>query len=295
MDNLQSVIDSILHASKSIAFKLKFLYQIDCGPTGYHNIHGEDIQQLDQFAHDTIMHELRANNNVYCAASEEHDHELPVHSNGDYVVIFDPLDGSSNIDVNSSVGTIFSIYHKNNLPISQCCVQTYDKLLIAGYVIYGSSTIAIVGIDNKLYKYILKNNDYTLVNENLKMPENGSIYSINEGNQSKWCNHMSEYVSQLRKTMSLRYVGTLVADFHRTLLKGGIFLYPSSPKPKLRLMYEVFPMSKLAEIAGGHAKDENGNDIKNILPTRLHQKISFIVGSSNILSKLPAVDCANLL
>lgn len=282
---INSIVMSILKASNSISDKLRFLHEEDIGNTGFHNIHGEAIQQLDQFAHDAMMKQLRLNTNVFCAASEEHDHELPINNSGQYVVIFDPLDGSSNIDVNSSVGTIFSIYAKCSDKLSECCTQTYDKILLAGYVIYGSSTVAVIAHNNTVKSYVLSNNGWQY-QKDLHMPTDGTIYSVNEGNHKNWHGHTLKFVESLRDSMSLRYVGTLVADFHRTLLKGGIFLYPASPKPKLRLMYEVYPMSYIAEHSGGLATDENGSDIKDIIPTILHQKVSFMVGSKSIIDTL---------
>ncbi len=135
-------------------------------------------------------------------------------------------------------------------------------------------------------KYVLSNDVWYNTDNNLKMPDTGNIYSVNEGNHKHWDRHTLRFIESLRDSMSLRYVGTLVADFHRTLLKGGIFLYPSSPKPKLRLMYEAYPMAYVAECAGGLATDENGQDIKDIIPTILHQKISFIVGSRLTINSL---------
>lgn len=278
-------------AIKMVAREVRRAGLIDIlGAIGYDNVHGEKVQKLDEYALDRIFKAMDHGGHLCCMASEETPDILkipPQYEKGNYVLLFDPLDGSSNIDVNISIGTIFSI-HRRVTPAGtdgtlEDCLQPGHKQVAAGYVIYGSSVMLVYTTGNGVHGFTLDPTigEFLLSHPNIQIPSRGSTYSINEGNTSTWDAGTQAYVSHLKrkeKPYSLRYVGTLVADFHRTLVKGGIFLYPASPKPKLRLLYEAAPMALIAEQAGGLATTGTQR-ILDIVPTELHQKVPLIVGS----------------
>lgn len=259
------------------------------GLTGTENVHGEKVQKLDEYAHNVIVNALGKTGTLCAMASEEYPEIIKIpegYKCGDYVLLFDPLDGSSNIDSNISIGTIFSIYKRLSLKgpgtLVDCMQPGYSQIA-AGYVIYGPSVMLVFTTGKGVHGFTLDPTlgEFLLTHQNMKMPDEGNIYSINEGNNKGWdktTRNYIFYIKQADKSRSLRYVGTLVADFHRTLLNGGIFLYPSSPRPKLRLLYEVSPMSFIAEQAGGIAVSD-GKRVLDIVPTDLHQKVPFVVGS----------------
>ena len=228
-------------------------------------------------------------------ASEETPDMIPIPreaGRGHYVFLFDPLDGSSNIDVNISIGTIFSIHRKitpGEEGTLQDCLQPGYKQLAAGYVLYGSSVMLVFTTGKGVHGFTLDPTvgEFLLSHPDLRMPPRGRIYSINEGNTASWDPGTAAYVKHLKekneadgRPYTLRYVGTLVADFHRTLINGGIFMYPAAPKPKLRLLYEAAPMAMIAEQARGRASTGSGR-ILDIVPTELHQKVPLIVGSAD--------------
>jgi fructose-1,6-bisphosphatase I len=266
------------------------------GVTRETNVQGEQVQKLDVIANDTLLQFLGNRGNVAIMASEENEHPVIVERDrkrGKYVVIFDPLDGSSNIDVNVSVGTIFSILRRETDPTGERDVmadvlQPGDRQVAAGYVVYGSSTMLVYSAGYGVHGFTLDPaiGAYLMSHENLKMPACGTHYSCNEANAESFPPAYQKYLHELRsggtgRTYSSRYIGSLVADFHRTLLKGGIFLYPptkSHPKGKLRLLYEANPMAFLAEQAGGMATDGQQR-ILGIQPASLHQRTPLIVGS----------------
>src|SRR5947207_3533775 len=266
------------------------------GAAGATNVQGETQQKLDVLANTALLHCLGNRGTVAVMASEENDDAVVVErdrEHGRYVVVFDPLDGSSNIDVNVSVGTIFSILRREPDPTGQRDVmadvlQPGYRQIAAGYVVYGSSTMLVYSAGNGVHGFTLDPSigAYLLSHENMQMPPNGNVYSCNEANVETFPTAYQEYLWQLRsgaagRAYSSRYIGSLVADFHRTLLKGGIFLYPptkSHPKGKLRLLYEANPIAFLAEQAGGLATDGQ-NRILDIQPDSLHQRTSLVVGS----------------
>jgi fructose-1,6-bisphosphatase I len=273
------------------------------GATGEQNVQGEIVQKLDVFANQALLHCLGSRGNVAIMASEEGEHAVVVdrdRKQGKYVVIFDPLDGSSNIDVNVNVGTIFSILRREpdltgaRDPLTDV-LQPGRKQLAAGYVVYGSSTMLVYTTGHGVYGFTLDPSigAYIISHERITMPKQGSLYSVNEANSDSFPEGYRRYLAHLRsgqagKTYSSRYIGSLVADFHRTLLKGGVFLYPPTvhyPEGKLRLMYEANPIAFLAEQAGGRAIDGRG-DILDIKPTALHQRTPLIVGSQNEIEML---------
>jgi fructose-1,6-bisphosphatase I len=262
------------------------------GETDNINVHGEVVMKLDEFAQQTIYRTMGNCGHLCVMASEESEGIIPIPDGGKrgrYVLMFDPLDGSSNIDVNASIGTIFSIHrkvtHKED-GSERDCLQDGSKQLAAGYFIYGSSTMMVYTTGNGVHGFTLDPSlgEFLLSHENIVTPPRGKTYSINEGNVGKWDAGTRRYVECLKEDCkeqghpySLRYIGSLVADFHRNLLKGGIFLYPG-PKGKLRLLYEAAPLAMVAEQAGGAASTGDMR-ILDIRPTSLHQKVPLIIGS----------------
>ena len=269
------------------------------GMAGGRNVHGEEVKKLDLFAHDVIVQAMEHGGHLCLMASEESTDviEIPAEfKKGNYVLLFDPLDGSSNIDVGVSVGTIFSILRKES-PGSggelADCLQPGIKQVAAGYTIYGSSTMLVYSTGQGVNGFTLDPSigEFLLSHADLKIPEKGSIYSINEGNLHFLDPGTQRFLEILKagrgpsqKPYSLRYVGSLVADIHRNLLKGGIFLYPATlknpkePEAKLRLLYEANPIALLVEQAGGLATDGHSR-VLEVIPAQLHQKTPLVAGS----------------
>ena len=265
------------------------------GETGEINVHGESVQKLDDFAQQTICRAMGHNGHLCVMASEESADIIPIpgeSKKGKYVLMFDPLDGSSNIDVNASIGTIFSIHRKitNHTPEGSLedCLQKGSDQIAAGYFIYGSSTMMVYTTGQGVHGFTLDPSlgEFLLSHENIRTPSRGKIYSINEGHVKSWDAGTRRYIDYVKEDRrdrghpySLRYIGSLVADFHRNLLKGGIFLYPG-PKGKLRLLYEASPLAMIVEHAGG-AASTGAERILDIQPTSLHQRVPLILGSVN--------------
>jgi fructose-1,6-bisphosphatase I len=266
------------------------------GAAGTTNVQGEAVQKLDVLANQALLHCLGSRGNVAVMASEENEQPMVVERDpaaGRYIVVFDPLDGSSNIDVNVSVGTIFSILQRDPSQASTRdprdeVLQPGVKQLAAGYVLYGSSTVLVFTTGHGVNGFTLNPSigAFILSHPNIRMPSSGTIYSVNEANADSFPEPYQRFLALLRagatgRTYSSRYVGSLVADFHRTLLKGGIFLSPPTrhyPGGKLRLMYEANPIAFIAEQAVGAASDSKGR-ILDIRPTSLHQRVPLLVGS----------------
>jgi fructose-1,6-bisphosphatase I len=274
------------------------------GKHGATNIQGEEVMKLDIFANDTLIAVLENSNDCAGIASEENDtfvaFEDPYSHNSKYVVLFDPLDGSSNIDVNAPIGTIFSIYRRVSELGKPCTeadfLQPGNKLMAAGYVIYGSSTMMVYATKLSCNGFTLEPSigEFCLSHADLTCPDNGKIYSINQGNTCKldegvknYLNYCMEDNEAEKRPYSHRYIGSMVADMHRTIIKGGIFMYPadkSAAKGKLRLQYECNPMAFLMASAGGTADHGNGS-ILDIIPTELHQRTPIFIGSKNMVAK----------
>ncbi|MDB1122284.1 class 1 fructose-bisphosphatase [Vibrio algarum] len=303
---LSSLLASIRLAAKIVNREINKAGLVDItGSVGAENIQGEEQQKLDLYANDKFKAALEARDQVCGVASEEEDEAVAfnkeLNKNAKYVLLMDPLDGSSNIDVNVSVGTIFSIYRRvspvGTPPTQEDFLQPGDKQVAAGYVIYGSSTMLVYTTGNGVhgFTYDPSIGSFCLSHEKLMTPETGSIYSINEGNYirfplgvKKYIKYCQESVPEENRPYTSRYIGSLVADFHRNLLKGGIYLYPSTeshPTGKLRLLYECNPMAFLIEQAGGLASDGK-NRIMEIKPTELHQRVPFFVGSKAMVEKV---------
>jgi fructose-1,6-bisphosphatase I len=290
------LLSGITLASKIIESHVRRAGLVDIlGSAGKENIQGETVQKLDVLANQALLHCLGVRGNVAIMASEENEEPVVVgrdRKEGKYVVVFDPLDGSSNIDVDVSVGTIFSILRRDPDPSGTRdpnidVLQPGRKQLAAGYIVYGSSTMMVYTTGHGVYGFTLDPaiGAYVISHERITMPTNGTIYSVNEANADSFPEAYRRYLAHLRsgatgRTYSSRYIGSLVADFHRTLLKGGVFLYPPTArygKGKLRLLYEANPIAFLAEQAGGMAIDGTQN-ILDITPTDLHQRTPLLVG-----------------
>ncbi|MBW5408574.1 class 1 fructose-bisphosphatase [Morganella morganii] len=274
------------------------------GTNGISNVQGEVQMKLDLYANEKLKAALKARGEVAGIASEEEDDIVVFEGgraeNAKYVVLMDPLDGSSNIDVNVSVGTIFSIYHRITplgQPVTEAdFLQPGNRQVAAGYVVYGSSTMLVYTTGNGVHAFTYDPSlgVFCLCQADMKFPANGKMYSINEGNYIRFPVGVKKYIKYCQeedpatdRPYTTRYIGSLVADFHRNLLKGGIYIYPgtaSHPNGKLRLLYECNPMSFLAEQAGGKASDGK-NRILDIIPEKLHQRSPYFVGTRSMVEK----------
>ena len=264
------------------------------GSQGEVNVQGEVQQKLDVYADDVLLHCLRVRESIGILASEENEHPHTVHNespNAKYAVVFDPLDGSSNIDVNVSVGTTFSILRR---PVdvelneaSKWLLQPGSEQVAAGYVVYGSSTILVYSVGDGVHGFTLDPavGAYVLSHENIRMPEQGKYYSVNEAYRDSFPPVYRTYLENVRRgelgtPYASRYIGSMVSDFHRTLLRGGVFLYPptaDNPDGKLRLLYEANPIAFIAEQAGGVALDGKQR-VLDIVPEGIHQRTPMVVG-----------------
>jgi len=289
------LLSGITLATKMIQARVRRAGLLDAlGSAGETNVQGEVQQKLDVYANEALLHCLGVRDAVAILVSEENDHPVTFDrapDTGKYVVVFDPLDGSSNIDVNVNVGTIFSIFRrpdKIEVDHSAAVLQPGLQQVAAGYVVYGSSTVFVYTAGRGVFGFTLDPNigAYVLSHDNLRMPQQGKYYSVNESNAASFPDNYQRYLARLRGgelgcEYSSRYIGSLVADFHRTLLKGGVFLYPpttSHPSGKLRLLYEANPIAFITEQAGGIAT--NGKDrLLEIQPHDIHQRTPLVVGS----------------
>jgi len=292
-----SVLSDLALAAKMINREVTRAGLVDIlGYTGSENVHGEKVQKLDRFAHDVLRSVLGSTGQLAVLASEEDEDIIPVDESkplGRYVVNFDPLDGSSNINAGVNIGTIFSILprisKKGNGTVEDC-LQAGRRQLAAGYVMYGSSTMLVYTTGDGVHGFTFEPSlgEFLLSNPNIQLPTRGRIYSANEGNYVHWHEGVKRYVDWLKmedektgRPYSARYIGSLVADFHRNLLYGGIFLYPAdrrNPRGKLRVLYEAAPLAFIAEEAGGMATD-GARRILEIAPGTLHERTPLIVGS----------------
>jgi fructose-1,6-bisphosphatase I len=296
------LLSGITLATKMVEAKIRTAGLCDVlGAIGQTNVQGEQQQKLDVFANQALLHCLGLRDSVAALVSEEDEEPVTFDRSvetGKYIIVFDPLDGSSNIDVNVNVGTIFSVLRRlpsatNDLQAS--ILQHGHAQVAAGYVVYGPSTVLVYTTGHGVHGFTLDPTigAFVLTNENMKMPEQGSYYSVNEANAATWPDEYREYVGKLRsgalgRQYSSRYIGSLVADFHRTLLKGGVFLYPPTkdqPGGKLRLLYEANPLAFIAEQAGGMASSGRGR-ILDIKPEGIHQRTPFMVGSQREMEAL---------
>lgn len=267
------------------------------GRTDQVNIHGETVQKLDEYADLVVLNAMDHTGNLCCMASEEHEEVIPIPDHfptGEYVLLYDPLDGSSNIDVNVSIGTIFSIHRKvSRGPRGglEDCLQVGRRQMAAGYVVYGSSTMLVYTSGAGVHGFTLDPSigEFVLSHPDITLPDPPSrVYSVNEAYAPRWGAGQRAFIDELKdEGYTQRYIGSLVSDFHRTLLRGGIFLYPPDahqPQGKLRLLYEAAPLAFIAEQAGGRASDGT-TDIMDLVPTELHQRTPLYMGSKEMVDR----------
>lgn len=292
---LSQLLRDIALASKVVNREINKAGLIDImGAMGSQNTAGDQQQKLDVLANIRFTRALTKGGEAAALISEETESFVDLTNDGKYIIAIDPLDGSSNIDVNVSIGTIFSIYRrktKEGEPINdEDILQMGDEQVAAGYILYGSSTMLVYttghGVNGFTYEPTL--GEYVLSHPDMKMPENGKIYSINEGSANSFSESVKSYIQYCKdNNYTARYIGSLVADFHRNMLKGGIYIYPATakdPNGKLRLMYECNALSFIAEQAGGMASDGKGR-VMDIKPKDLHQRTPFYVGSKKMVEK----------
>lgn len=290
------LISDIALAAKVISHHVNRAGLVDIiGSIDNENVFGEQQQKLDIFANEALIRSLRFGGTLCAMASEENEEYITIGDEfpkGKYICVFDPLDGSSNIDVNVSIGTIFSIFRRttpDDSPVTkEDLLQPGYSQVAAGYVVYGSSTMLVYTTGTGVHGFTLDPSygSFILSHPKIKTPRKGAIYSVNEGNYNLWDKNVQQYVNWAKRSesgMKSRYIGSLVADFHRNLLKGGIFLYPGdlkNAKGKLRLLYEANPLAFIIEQAGGRAS--NGKErLMNVQPTELHERTPLIIGSKD--------------
>ncbi|HEY7766646.1 class 1 fructose-bisphosphatase [Longimicrobium sp.] len=295
-----NILYDIAFAAKMIAREVRRAGLADVlGYTGEVNVQGEEVKKLDEYAHEVIFKALDHTGHLCGMASEEVADFIPIPDRfptGKYCVLFDPLDGSSNIEANVSVGTIFSVHRKvSDHPrgCAQDCLQPGYSQVAAGYVVYGSSTMLVYTTGNGVHGFTLEPSigEFLLSHPDIRIPSPGQrIFSVNEGNYMKWSSQQRGLVDYLKgldgtnpKPFSARYIGSLVADFHRNLLYGGMFMYPAddkNPNGKLRLLYEAAPLAMIAEHAGGRASTGTSR-IMDIEPRSLHERTPLYIGSAD--------------
>ena len=276
------------------------------GAVGTSNVQGEEQQKLDVYANDILINILRNSSDCAGIASEENDDFIAfddeMSKNSKYVVMFDPLDGSSNIDVNASIGTIFCIQRRvsplGTVAITEDFLQKGKNIVAAGYVIYGSSTMLVYATKLGVNGFTLDTSigEFCLSHREMKLPETGKIYAINQGNSMKFGEKVRQFLDYCMednkeegRPFTHRYIGTMVADIHRTLIKGGLFMYPldiTNNKPKLRLLYECNPMSYVIEMAGGKSTTGDDESVLDVQPTDLHQRVPIFIGNENLIQKV---------
>lgn len=278
------------------------------GSAGEENVQGEEVQKLDVFAQRTLYRLNDHTGRLAVMASEEVEDIIPIPDRfptGPYVLVFDPLDGSSNIDMNVSIGTIFGIYRRKTTEgrgALEDVLQPGRNLVAAGYVLYGASTMLVYSTGRGVHGFTLDPaiGEFLLSHPNIKLPDRPKYYSVNQGYQPYWSPGVQAYTEWLqrdtseKKGLSLRYIGSLVADFHRNLLSGGVFYYPADSKDpkksggKLRLVYEAAPLAFLVEQAGGYASD-GARPILDIEPQKLHQRVPMFIGNRMLVEKAEAL------
>lgn len=297
---LTNLLYDIALAGKMIASQMAKagLAQV-LGKTGDVNVQGEQVMKLDVLADETMYMLNDHTGRLAVMASEEHADILPIpeeYPKGKYVLLFDPLDGSSNIDYNVGVGTIFSIYTRvseSGPGTVEDCLQNGRKMVAAGYIVYGASTMFVYSTGDGVHGFTLDPSigEFLLSHENIRIPNKPTYYSVNQGYYNRWSPGVQKFTQYLQgmtsdsKSISMRYVGSLVVDFHRTLLSGGIFYYPgdvSKPEGKLRLTYEANPLAFIIEQAGG-AASTGQRDILDLIPQRLHQRTPLYIGNTDLV------------
>ena len=291
--SIKDIILSIQNGSIEIFKKLNEERSNIWGSTGLKNIQNEEVQKLDIIANNIFIEQFQQNKSICKLLSEENENIINLNETGDYLIAMDPLDGSSNIDVNIPVGSIFSIFKKNN----DGFLQPGRNQELACYVIYGTTTVMVFAINDEVYGFSLntKTKEYILSHEKITCPDAGNIFSINEGNLNsiepeiiEFTNYCKKLNSNGQRTHTGRFVGSLIADFHRNMLKGGIFIYPKTsdrPDGQLRLVYECNPIAFIAQASLAESTNLN-MPILDIVPKTLHERTPFVVGSKKMVQKL---------
>ena len=313
--DLSRLLSHIVIAARIVNREVNMAGLVDIlGETGSENLQGERVKKLDVFANEQFKAILRSSIEVCGLATEEEKDVVSFESDlsreGKYIVCMDPLDGSSNIDVNVSIGTVFCIYRRiseiGTASVEKDFLQPGTEQVAAGYVLYGSSTMLVYTTGLGVTGFTLDPSigEFFLSHRKIVMPASGSIYSINEGNYINFPAGVKQYIKYCQEVdpsssrpYTSRYIGSLVADFHRNMMKGGIYIYPqtiSHPEGKLRLTYECNPIAFLAEQAGGMATDGLGKRILEIPPRSIHQRVPFFVGSTNMMKQAEAYMQINL-
>tara|TARA_B110000971_G_scaffold117568_1_gene120466 strand:- start:4008 stop:5012 length:1005 start_codon:yes stop_codon:yes gene_type:complete len=302
--DLSKIFRDIKFAAKIVNRDVRKAGLVDLlGAHGTVNVQGEEVKKLDIIANEEFKASLTLGGDCCAIISEEeediHHIETTLNVNSKYIIAMDPLDGSSNIDVNASIGTIFSVYRRISPvggPVTMADVlQKGNNQVAAGYIIYGSSTMMVITTGNGVDAFTLDSSigDFCLSHPDIKIPQDGTIYSINDGNYDRFEQGVKNYVdycrnSTVKEAYSARYIGSMVSDFHRNLLKGGIFMYPATtdaPHGKLRLMFESNPIAFITEQAGGKATTGDGTRILDLEPTEIHQRNPVFMGSPNMVDK----------
>jgi len=292
---LTNLLNSICTAVKTIATNVRRAGIINLyGLAGSSNTTGDDQKKLDVLSNDLFINMVKSSYSTCLLVSEENDEAITVDPDeqGKYIVTFDPLDGSSNIDCLVSIGTIFGIYKKQHQgkTVEKDALQPGRQMVAAGYALYGSATVIVLATENSVNMFMLDPSvgEFVLTESNMKIKPKGKIFSINEGYAQYWDKAMTEYIRRKKypddgsSPYGARYIGSMVADVHRTLVYGGLFAYPAtskSPQGKLRLLYEAAPMSFIMKVAGGKSTDGH-QDILDIVPTKIHQRVPIILGST---------------
>jgi fructose-1,6-bisphosphatase I len=296
---IRSILNAVEKASKEIHHLINRAGLVDIlGAAGSENIQGEQVQKMDLFANDKFIKALKVCGHVAAIASEENEDIIQLNDTGEYLFATDPLDGSSNIDVNISVGTIFSVFKRTKTGV--CKAEEFNRYgheqILAGYVLYGTSTVLIYtcGSGVHAFTYDAKPEVFALSNASIKTPKQGSIFSFNEGNYNSVEPNIQAYITYCKelntrgkRTHTARFMGSLVADFHRNMLKGGIFIYPATadaPDGRLRLLYECNPIAMIAEQAGATATSGK-HRLLDIKANTIHQRTPFFTGSEEMMKK----------
>ncbi len=293
--DLSALMNRIALAGKLIARRLSRagLMEGVLGFTGDVNVQGESVKKMDVYANDVFISVFKQSGLVCRLASEEMDKPYYIPENcpvGRYTLLYDPIDGSSNTDINLSLGSIFAIRQQegnDENTEARDLLQNGRKQIAAGYILYGPSTMLVYSIGKGVHSFTLDPSlgEFILSDENIQIPNHGSIYSVNEGNFWQWDDSIREYIRYVHRTEGYvaRYSGAMVSDLHRILVQGGVFLYPGTvkkPEGKLRLLYETAPLAFLIEQAGGRASTGSG-DILDVVPEKLHQRTPLIIGSKD--------------
>jgi fructose-1,6-bisphosphatase I len=328
--DLSGLLNELIVAAKTISAEVNMAGLADVlGMSGKTNIQGEEVQKLDEFANNTIKRRMARCGYLCVMTSEEEENIIPVAEGyeGKYTLAFDPLDGSSNIDVNVSIGTIFSVHRrksdhgkspfgrrstdgnrewqaaKGKPGSAEDLLQKGRGQVAAGYIIYGSSTMLVFSTGEGVHGFTLDPSvgEFYLSHPDIRIPVKSKYFSVNEGNYSYWDENMRRYINYLKeqdkendRPYSSRYIGSLVADFHRNLITGGIFLYPkdnrnpAKPSGKLRLLYEAAPLAFIVDQAGGRAITGDGREIMDIIPEELHQRVPLIIGCRHDIDEAEA-------